>query len=182
VDYITETIQPEPFPKDKFIGIGYYFNNDIPKPTETDPSSYQSYYDSYYSQKQTFVNTTIDDKEAVGRFFDEIIKYNYDKTISGIADPGLIFTIYDFFERKQIKRLTINLKGCASASASVDYNNKLALRRIKSVKKFLESHQISSGDTTISLSKYSSQIKINDTVLGETATDVSPVGNSSFRT
>jgi hypothetical protein len=182
VDYITETIQPEPFPKDKFIGIGYYFNNDIPKPTETDPSSYQSYYDSYYSQKQTFVNTTIDDKEAVGRFFDEIIKYNYDKTISGIADPGLIFTIYDFFERKQIKSLTINLKGCASASASVDYNNKLALRRIKSVKKFLESHQISSGDTTISLSKYSSQIKINDTVLGETATDVSPVGNSSFRT
>ena len=184
VDYITETIQPEPFPKDKFIGIGFYFNNDTPKPTETDPSSYQTYYNSYYSQKQTFVNNTIDDKEAVGRFFDEIIKYNFDRTISSLADPGLILTIYDFFDRKQIKELTINLKGCASASASVDYNNKLALRRIKSVKKFLETYEISSGDTKISLSKLitDKKIKINDTALGETATDVSPVGNSSFRT
>ena len=177
------TTTPEPFPKDKFLGLGFYFNNDIPKPTDTDPSSYKTYYDSYYSEKQTFVTNTIDNKESVGQFFDDIIKNNYDKTISGLQDPGLIMTIYDFFERKQIKEMTINIKGCASASASVDYNNKLAIRRIKSVKKFLETYEISSGDTTVSLKSLIEQkkIKINDTVLGETATNVSPVGNSSFR-
>jgi hypothetical protein len=176
------TTTPEPFPKDKFIGLGFYFNNDTPKPTEIDPSSYKNYYDSYYSEKQTFVTNTIDNKESVGQFFEEIIKNNYDKTISGLQDPGLILTIYDFFERKQIKEMTINIKGCASASASVDYNNKLATRRIKSVKKFLETYEISSGSTTISLKNLiGTKIKINDTVLGETATNVSPVGSSSFR-
>ena len=179
----TETTTPEPFPKDKFLGLGFYFNNDIPKPTETDPSSYKTYYDSYYSEKQTFVTNTIDNKESVGQFFEDIIKYNYDKTISGSGDPGLILTINDFFERKQIKEMTINLKGCASASASVDYNNKLATRRIKSVRKFLETYEISSGDTKVSLKSLidSKKLKINDVSLGENATDVSPVGNSSFR-
>ena len=179
----TETTTPEPFPKDKFLGLGFYFNNDIPKPTETDPSSYKTYYDSYYSEKQTFVTNTIDNKESVGQFFEDIIKYNYDKTISGSGDPGLILTINDFFERKQIKEMTINLKGCASASASVDYNNKLAARRIKSVRKFLETYEISSGDTKVSLKSLidSKKLKITDVSLGENATDVSPVGNSSFR-
>jgi outer membrane protein OmpA-like peptidoglycan-associated protein len=178
----TETTTPEDFPKNKFIGLGFYFNNDIPKPTETDPSSYETYYSSYYSEKQTFVTNTIDNKESVGQFFEDIIKYNYDKTISGVGDPGLIATIYDFFERKQIKEITINLKGCASASASRDYNNKLAARRIKSVKKFLQNFKISSGSTEISLSKYINNININETVLGENALDVTPKGNSSSPT
>ena len=172
---------PNPFPKDKFLGLGFYFNNDIPKPTETDPSSYETYYNSYYSEKATFTANTIDNKESVGQFFEDIIKYNYDKTISGLQDPGLIMTIYDFFERKQIKEMVITLRGCASASASVDYNNKLATRRIKSVKKFLQNFKISSGSTEISLSKYINNITIKENPEGENAKSVSPVGNSSFR-
>jgi hypothetical protein len=179
------TVNPDPFPKDNFLGLGFYFDNDTPKSTETDPSSYESYYTSYIGKKTTYEQKTLEpDKTTVTTFFNDIITNNYDTMINGVGNPGLILTIYDFFERKQIKDISITLKGCASASASVDYNNKLALRRIKSVRKFLETKTISSGDTQISLSKYFSEgkIKINDQALGETATEVSPKGNSTFRT
>jgi hypothetical protein len=178
---ITDTITPTAFPKDEFLGYGFYFDNDTPK--ETEPSSYQSYYETYIGKKTTYVQKTIEpDKNSVGQFFDDIIINNFDKITN--PNEGFILKTYEFFNRKQIKEMTINIKGCASASASVDYNNKLALRRIKSVKKLLETYEISSGDTKISLSKFfaDGKIKINDQALGETATEVSPKGNSSFRT
>jgi hypothetical protein len=175
----TDTITPTAFPKDEFLGYGFYFDNDTPK--ETEPSSFQSYYEAYIAKKSTYVQKTIEpDKNSVGQFFDDIIINNYEKITN--SNDGFILKIYDFFNRKQIKNMTINIKGCASASASVDYNNKLALRRIKSVKKLLETYEISSGDTKISLKDFLPKITINDEALGETATEVSPKGNSSFRT
>jgi hypothetical protein len=90
--------------------------------------------------------------------------------------PGLILTIYDFFERNIIKGITIKLKGCASASASDDYNLKLADRRIKSVIKFLKSYEISSGSTKVSLNELIEKKKIIITpdIQGEGAEEVTP--------
>ena len=171
-EFITQTITPEKFPSSNYEKLGFYFNNDIPKPAEsgTNVKSFENYYNSYISEKNTFVSKTIDDKEKVGKFFDDVIKFNYENTNSGAT--SLITKIYEFFENNYIKNITINMRGCASASASEEYNKKLAQRRIDSVKKYLLEYKVSSGSTMISLDKYKNNIKITSVAEGENAENV----------
>ena len=162
---------PLAFPSSTYEKIGFYFNNDIPKPSETGSiKPFNLYYQEYIGQKNTFISKTLDNKDTVGKFFDDVIKYNYELTNSGTTN--LITEIYDFFQKGAIVSMTINMRGCASASASVDYNTKLAERRIESVKNYLLSHKVSSGSTQISLADYKEKITIKGFAQGETATNV----------
>jgi len=166
-----ETINPPQFDSSAFENLGFYFNNNIPLPTEEgSEKSYKEYYDSYITQKSTFTSNTIDDKTTVGNFFDDVIKFNFENTNSGATN--LITKIYEAFENKSITSISLNMKGCASALGATDYNTKLAKRRIESVKKYLLNHEILSGTSMISLKRFEEKIKITIDPAGETAENV----------
>jgi outer membrane protein OmpA-like peptidoglycan-associated protein len=159
-----------------FQQLGFYFFNAIPAPSETNPSSFKNYYETYKNQKSDFESKTIEpNKASVTNFFDSVIIDNYEKVIKN-NDEGLIYKIVDSFEKNLIKKLTITIKGCASALGATDYNKKLAERRIKSVEEFLKSEKVSSGQTQISLQKYfdGGKITVKGVADGEDAKNITP--------
>lgn len=167
---------PTPPNFDGFVGIGFYFDNDVPK---SGSDSYLNTYNSYISKKETYLNNTIEpNKDSITIFFNDIIENNFDKIQNN--ESGLIKKIADAFKTNSIKDMSILFEGSASASASVQYNANLSQRRIESVKKYFEEFQIGSGDNIISVKEYieNGKLNINTEPAGELATNVTPIGNN----
>jgi hypothetical protein len=167
---------PTPPNFDGFVGVGFYFDNDVPK---SGSDSYLNTYNSYISKKETYLNNTIEpNKDSITIFFNDIIENNFDKIQNN--ESGLIKKIADAFKTNSIKDMSILFEGSASASASVQYNANLSQRRIESVKKYFEEFQIGSGDNIISVKEYieNGKLNINTEPAGELATNVTPIGNN----
>jgi outer membrane protein OmpA-like peptidoglycan-associated protein len=173
---VSDQKPPTPPNFDEFVGLGFYFDNDVPK---SGSESYLDTYNSYVGKKITYLNNTIEpNKDSVTIFFNDIIENNFDKIQNN--ETGLIKKIADAFKTNSIKDMSISFEGSASASASVQYNANLSQRRIESVKKYFEQFQIGSGDNIISINEYieNGKLNINTQPVGELATNVTPIGNN----
>lgn len=177
---VTKNLETPPTPPNfgDYNGLGFYFDNDIPK-SGSDP--FNGTYNAYVGRKQNYIDSTKEpNKESISLFFDDIITNNFEKIRNN--DTGLLVKISQAFDENSVKDMEITFEGSASSSASVDYNQKLSVRRIESVKKYFEEFQID-GDTKLKTLIDSGKLKIVTTPVGELATDVTPIGNdSSFAT
>jgi hypothetical protein len=155
-----------------FIGLGFYFDNNIPPPNSGVEASgaYDSYYDAYYSQKTTYKQKALNKPDEVESFFDTVLKYNFDTIQNSFFD-----SVYEALNNGS--EVVISMEGSASASASDSYNLNLSKRRINSVQRFLENYQKGAGDDIKTLKKFfeNKKLVLNPNPQGEAATNVSPV-------
>ena len=168
---------------DAYLGIGFYFDNDIPSSGDI---PYNSTYDGYISKKETY-KTNADSAFAEGgtfcktnvefcnraknvnEFFDSVVKTNYEKVSSG--QKNFITDAFDILNNKK-GTITIEMEGAASATASVDYNKKLSQRRIDSVESFLKNFNI--GDANLQKFIDDKKLIIKEIASGEQAKSVVP--------
>lgn len=156
----------------KYVGLGFYFDNNIPPPNNGTTSSedYNSSYNGYINRKLTYINKAKNDPTGVGNFFDQVISYNF----TTIKDQMLV-DLYNVL--KDGGTVSINMIGSASASASVDYNLNLSKRRIDSVIKFFKNYSAGGDEDPITFSQFMEDQKlvINENPVGE-ETSVAPKG------
>ena len=164
-------------------GLGFYFDNDVPGPKDknvtTTTSNFGQDYNSYISQKQTYINISNatfnegDPNRNVGDFFDTIIIDNY-KAIAENPTNFITESVKLMEEKNAI--ITIKLQGSASSPATNQYNKALSERRISSIVNFLKEYEI--GD--VSLGKYIDEKKfiIKEDPRGEELPDVTPINTS----
>ena len=162
---------------EKYIGLGFYFDNNIPPPNQgvTAAGPYNEYYSQYISNKPTYITKAKNNPTGVENFFDQVISYNF----TTIKDEMLV----DLFNiLKEGNGVTIEMEASASASASDAYNLNLSKRRIDSVIRFLNNYDSGGNPDPISFSKYISDKKliINPTPQGEAATNVTAKGKDSY--
>jgi len=167
---------------DKYTGLAFYFENDIPSGSVPYQDTYQSYLakkpeyksiaDSNYksngslcTQNPEYCNRA----KNVNEFFDNIVKSNYEKASS--SDVNFIVDAFSILNDKS-GSITIEMEGAASALGQPSYNKKLSQRRIDSVKLFLET--FSSGG--VNLQKFINEKKliIKEVAGGEEAKSVVP--------
>jgi hypothetical protein len=157
----------------KYIGLGFYFDNNIPPPSQgiTADGPYNSYYDDYIGKKDIYLNKAKNNKEGVGNFFDQVIKYNFDT-----IDKQMAIDLSSIL--KEGNQVIIDMEGSASASASDEYNLNLSKRRINSVIQYFRNYSLGGDPEPITFSKYidDGTLKINETPQGEMATNVSAKG------
>jgi outer membrane protein OmpA-like peptidoglycan-associated protein len=172
--------------KKNYTNISFYFDNDIPGPSNsrTASSSFGSSYPSYigkegeYISKSNSVFKPTNNNSKVKEFFDNVVKYNYNKIAGEGTTSNFIVDAFNILKEGKGK-IKIKMRGSASAVASVDYNQRLSQRRIDSVKQFLTSQVVGSA----SLSKYFDDKSIeiiDEAAKGEQDTIVFPVTQSSF--
>lgn len=158
----------------KFVGYGFYFDNDCPECKNSTSITASQPYDSWYSQyvgresvyqstapTKVYIDngTTEFSKDGIGEFFTQVVKGNYD-----VINNDLIKQLGDILSKGG--NVTIDLQGSASAVASTGYNEKLSKRRIDSVKKWLKTKQDVNG---VSFNDYitNNKIKITEDPKGE---------------
>jgi hypothetical protein len=168
---------------DAYLGIGFYFDNDIPSSGDI---PYNSTYDGYISKKETYKTNAesafasggtyckqnvefCNRAKNVNEFFDSVVKTNYEKVSSG--QKNFITDAFDLLNNKK-GTITIEMEGAASATASVDYNKKLSQRRIDSVESFLKSFKI--GDANLQKFIDDKKLIIKEIASGEQAKSVVP--------
>jgi outer membrane protein OmpA-like peptidoglycan-associated protein len=140
----------------KYKRLSFYFENDIPKPANTN-ANYDDLYPKYVGLESSYVEKSLkyfdpdsafckqntdycDRNRKVKEFFNSVIKYNYKKFTEGesnfITDTDKLF--------KDLKALTITIKIIGSASELGDkgYNDKLSERRITAMTNFLKTKQV----------------------------------------
>jgi hypothetical protein len=159
---------------DRFVGYGFYFDNDCPECKNSTSITASQPYDSWYSQyvgresvyqstapTKVYINngTTEFSKDGISEFFTQVVKGNYD-----FINNDLIKELGDILSKGG--NVTIDLQGSASAVASEGYNQKLSKRRIDSVKKWLKTKQDVNG---VSFNDYitNNKIKITEDPRGE---------------
>jgi hypothetical protein len=162
---------------EKYIGLGFYFDNNIPPPNQgtTAAGPYDTYYSQYIGKKETYITKAKNNTTGVGNFFDQVISYNFNT----IKDEMLI----DLFNiLKEGNEVTIEMEGSASASASNEYNLNLSKRRIDSVIKFFTNYSSGGDPDPVSFSKYidEKKLRINPDPQGEGATNVTAKGSDSY--
>jgi hypothetical protein len=178
---------PTPVPTNvdlsKWVGLGFYFENDYPNPKTTQTTttdSFASLYTAYTSnsnQERYVRNAKAADKTSVVNFFKDIVTFNYSETEKFLNE--LVST----FENNKTPdglsssaKVELVLEGSASALSTKPYNKNLSQRRISSVQNYLRNWN--SGK----LKKYieDKTLKIvNGSALGEEATNVSPKTNGT---
>lgn len=128
----------------KYIGLGYYFDNDEPDPktrNETTTANFKDLYADYVNQ--TNINTYVanadgtKNKEAVGNFFESVVKYNFTLNSSFLNDLLTFFQANKRSDGGSNGIVQIQLEGSASAPNTKDYNIPLSSRRKSSVKNYL---------------------------------------------
>jgi len=138
----TTTPQPDLTP---YIGIGYYFDNDIPDPNTTNTVSttaYDATYNTYTSPStlQRYQNNaaTNQNKESISSFFKEVIEGNFDKNKLMVTEIQKIFESNKTTDGKgTTATIRLVLAGSASAPNTRAYNKILSQRRVDSVIKYL---------------------------------------------
>ena len=127
----------------KYLGFGFYFDNDIPGPSDknvtTTTVDYESTYNTYVGKESEYKDkssvTFNDFNSATTEFFNSIIKNNFEliknqfiPDAKALLDKG--------------SEITIDLVGSASATASVAYNKSLSERRIDCIINFLKASSL----------------------------------------
>jgi|688.fasta_scaffold08337_7 hypothetical protein len=147
-----ENTKPTDVDLSKYVGYGFYFENDIPKgnPGTTAASPYNVYYDNYIGLQNTTYQseapTTVSSggqefqKAGIPQFFSDVITGNFN-----LIQTGLMKEIDEVLIKNG--SITIDMVGSASAPAKVSYNQKLSERRNDSVKKWMLAYKLSNGDT-----------------------------------
>jgi len=179
--------------KTEYEGLSFYFENDIPKPSNTN-ANYEPLYKSYNTetmQKKYVENaktyfdpdspfckkneTYCTENREVEPFFKSVIENNYKKFTEG--EKNFITDTYKLFNEKQALSMTITVLGSASALSDVGYNQKLSERRIKAMENFLKTKEV--GGVKLEEFFKNGQIKIIPEASGET-TKVTPKGEGKF--
>jgi hypothetical protein len=152
----------------KYVGYGFYFENDIPKgnPGSVAASPFNVYYNSYIGLENTTYQTeapaTVSSggqqfqKGGIPQFFSDVITGNFN-----YIQSGLMKEIDEILLKGG--SITIDMLGSASAPAKVSYNQKLSERRNDSVKKWMLAYKLSNGDT---IQKYADSQKFTITFKG----------------
>ena len=173
---------PEPIDLKPFEGLGFYFHNNIPPPHQgtTADGSYYQYYLAYKNLQSTYASKAINNPDSVNGFFGDVLDFNFNKIYSQNGDDNLMKQLYKFLSEKRGK-ITIEMEGSASASASPTYNDDLSARRIDSVIKFFKSQVITNLDgKDITLEEFMGEnptLIINPKPAGEGATNVTPISS-----
>jgi glutaredoxin-related protein len=118
---------------EEYIGIGGYFENDIPSPANT-KQNFKEIYPAYVSP--TNQKKYKDKNASTEQFFSTVVTPNYNKLNELAIQIGDLLTKYP--GEQNIITLTIN--GNASAPAGIEYNIKLSKRRIDSIIQFFKEH------------------------------------------
>ena len=175
-------VKPEKIDLNGFLNLGFYFHNNIPPPHQgtTADGSYYQYYLAYKDLQSTYVSKAINNPDSVNGFFSEVLDYNFNKIYSQDGDDNLMKQLYKILSEKRGK-ITIEMEGSASASASPTYNDDLSARRIDSVIKFFKSQVITNLDgKDITLEEFMGEnptLIINPKPVGEGAESVTPVSS-----
>jgi hypothetical protein len=147
-----ENTKPTDVDLSKYVGYGFYFENDIPKgnPGTTAASPYNVYYDNYIGLQNTTYQseapTTVSSggqefqKAGIPQFFSDVITGNFN-----VIQTEFMKKIDEVLIKNG--SITIDMVGSASAPAKVSYNQKLSERRNDSVKKWMLAYKLSNGDT-----------------------------------
>jgi hypothetical protein len=191
-----ETPQENPTPnyseyEGRYEGLSFYFENDIPKPSQTN-ANFQPLYTAYLGLKNTYETTSASifdetkpfckknetnktycsNNKRVGEFFTTVIEDNYNRFVK--TEKNLILETYNLFKENLIDGVTIELVGSASALSNVEYNKKLSERRITAVKNFLKTTTAEGG---VKLEEFFSKIKFIESAQGEIS--VAPKGKDN---
>jgi hypothetical protein len=131
--------------ENKFLDFAFYFDNDIPGPSnkETTDVNYLQTYSAYTESTNIvkyvsnahniFDSTNIN--YNVQEFFDNVIKNNFKIITEG--ESSFVQQAYKLLKDNIAKSISIEMEGSASATATPQYNKKLSLRRIDSIIKYL---------------------------------------------
>lgn len=166
---------------DKYLSFGFYFDNDIPGPSTGSISNqdYESAYNSYISQKQTYTtiaSQTFNENSLdynVSEFFDQVVIGNFEVLTQG--ETNFFTDAYEILNAGGT--INIKLKGAASASASPEYNQKLSERRVDSVVKFIKNFKV--GDINLNTFIENQKLIVELESSGED-TDVTPKNKESL--
>lgn len=155
--------------KEKYVDIGFYFDNDIPKNgsdsfgdvykiytnNEYINNTYVTKANSEFNPTGTYCKTNTsycENAKNVKDFFDTVVISNY-KTI---AEGTNNFIVDTFNVLKEGGEITILMAGAASATATPAYNVSLSQRRVDSVTEFLKKTTIGEAN----LGKYITDKKL----------------------
>lgn len=149
------------------LNLGFYFDNDIPKTTD----SYQIVYNNYNSpttRERYSKNASPSDKTSVDEFFNNVLQYNFAEIESQLQQ------IYRLFENSTVQNVIIELVASASAPQTKPYNVELSGRRFDSVKTFIENYKPSGAEKTLKeISKGQLIFNArNSATLGESASNI----------
>mgnify|MGYP003337765520 CR=1 FL=1 len=172
----------------KYLGFAFYFDNDIPGPSDknvkTTSVDYESTYNTYigqqsdYQQKSSVTFNSDDFNSKTDTFFNDIIKNNFEY-IKNQFIPDAKALLENGAE------ISIDLVGSASATASVDYNKSLSARRIdciqnffkaSSLKPFIENGKFKFNSTNAAGEEISIPQKSTEVTTGNTTTEVQHSG------
>jgi len=167
--------------KTDYNGLSLYFDNDEPNPNSNATTSSVDYEITYldyissdniqkYGETASAIFNKTDVNYNVNEFFNNIVFTGYDKVVKG--DSNFITDAYNILSEKKGK-ITITMKGAASASASPTYNKNLSERRIDSVRKFLETKEV--GGKKLEEFFKNGSIKVISTPKGEIDDVVIPI-------
>jgi hypothetical protein len=156
----------DPVPPDwnKFEGLGFYFDNDIPgtNPNTTAAQPFNVYYNTYIGQKSVYQQKapqkvenagTIYSGSSVPNFFTDVVEGNFN-----VIQNELLKQIDDVLVKSK-GSITIDLIGSASSPQEVAYNKLLSQRRNNSVEKWFL-NQVLSDKKTILQYKTEGKFKI----------------------
>jgi hypothetical protein len=131
--------------ENEFLDFAFYFENDIPGPSnkETTTANFGKIYNDYINNENVkkyvenahnlFDPTNIN--YNVEEFFNNVIINNFKKITDG--ENSFIQQAYKLLNDGIVKSISIEMEGSASAIATPQYNKKLSLRRIDSIKNYL---------------------------------------------
>lgn len=132
--------------ENEFLDFAFYFENDIPGPgdKETTTVNYQTIYDTYTSSLNInkYVNNANslfndgDINRNVQQFFDGVIINNFNRITAG--ENSFIQQSYKLLSQGIAQTITIEMEGSASAIATPEYNKRLSLRRIDSIRNYFK--------------------------------------------
>jgi hypothetical protein len=156
----------------EYNGFGFYFDNDIPSPTSV---AFQTTYANYTSasNKQVYNNNS-KDKQVTTQFFDGVIEENYTR-LKEMAQK-----MYNILSQKQASSILVTLEASASPSSSIDYNDKLSVRRGESVVEFFKTYSF--GANNNSLGQFIGSTLVFNTIAKGEVASVTPRGKQSYST
>lgn len=175
----TTIVTPEKIDLSEFLNLGFYFHNNIPPPHQgtTADGSYYQYYLDYKDLQSTYASKAINNPDSVNGFFSDVLDFNFNKIYSQDGDDNLMKQLYKILSEKRGK-ITIEMEGSASASASQAYNKDLSARRIDSVIKFFKSQVITNLDgQDVTLEQFMGEnptLTINPNPVGEDTITTTP--------
>jgi len=163
----------------EYNNLGFYFDNDIPKPNVT-VSSYETYYGGYIAEKPVYQSSSpktdvpySSSAAQTGVFFTDVIENNFSQL------TGMATKLLNMFTSNPASTAVLNLFGSASAPANITYNTELSQRRIESVVKWLSEFTIGDKKLGQDMKGGEGRLIIDTDAVGEQVKDVKPLGKGN---